>query len=109
MKPRVNTSSASGQPPLERLVLVDRHVVLVARIDLQEPDAAALEAEFDDAVRHHLGILAAAAAAHVGERRRGLAPHRLRMGAAHGIDERRLAFAAAPRRSSTAHAIPNGR
>ena len=80
------------QPLAQRVVLIDRQVVAVARIDLEQADAAALELQFLEALDHHLGVVAAAAAAHVGERGRGLAPHRLGMGAAHGVDQRRLAL-----------------
>src|SRR5262249_41415508 len=78
------------QPVFEHVVLVDRHVVLVARIDLEQADAALLQAELDDAVGDHRRVLPAAAAAHVGERRRDGPAHRLGMRAAHRIDQRRI-------------------
>ena len=50
---------ASGRP--SSTLLVDRKVVLVTCIDLDEPDAAALELELLDAPDHHFGISAVAA------------------------------------------------
>ena len=57
-----------GQRFAQHVVLVDRQIVVVARVHLDEPDAAALELEFLEALDHDLGIFAAAAVAHVGER-----------------------------------------
>ena len=81
------------QALLQIVVLVDRQIVLVAGVDLQQADAAAFQAELPDALRHHLAVAPVAAGPHVGDRRRRLAPHRLDMGAAHAVDERRLALA----------------
>ena len=72
-----------GQAVAQIVVLVHRHVVLVARVDLDEPDARRGEPQLLDALDHHLGVAAAAALAHVGQRRLDLAAHRFRMGAAH--------------------------
>src|SRR5262245_56629108 len=65
-------------------------MIAVTRINLQEADAALVELELLYALDHHLGVLAAATVAHVGDRVRHLAPHGLAMGAAHRVDERWL-------------------
>ena len=97
------------QPLAQHVILIDRQVVAVARIDLQQSDAAALELELLEALDHHLGVAPTAAAADVGERGFGLAPHRFGMGSAHGVDQGRLARRAAPARNSRARATPNAR
>src|SRR5258708_4744425 len=59
------------------VILVDRHVILVARIDLDQADARLRQSKLADAFDHPLRIAATAALAHVGERRLDLATHRL--------------------------------
>ena len=81
-----------GQAFAQHVVLVDRQVVAVARIDLHQPDAAALELELAQALDHHLGVLAVAAVAHVLDGDRDLPAHRFGVRAAHGIDHGRLAI-----------------
>ena len=54
-----------GQILAQHVVLVHRHVIAVARIDLHKPDAAALEFQFADASDHDIRIAPAAAVAHV--------------------------------------------
>jgi hypothetical protein len=76
----------------QHVVLVDRQIVGVARIDLHEPDATAFELELADALDHYLGIAPVAAVAHVVYRDLDLPPYRFRVRPAHGIDERGLAF-----------------
>ncbi len=80
-----------GQVVAQHVVLVDRQIVLVPRVDLHQPDAAALELELADALDHHLRIAAVAAVAHVLDRHLDIAANGFGMGAAHRIDHRRLA------------------
>ncbi len=61
----------------QHVVLVDRQIVVVTRVDLDEPDASALELELLEALDHDLGIFAAAAVAHVGQRIGAFAARRL--------------------------------
>ena len=81
-----------GQILAQHVELVDRQIVLVPWIDLEQADTPALQFQFADAVHHHVGIAPAAAAAHVRERRGRDAPHCLGMRAAHRIDQGRIAF-----------------
>ena len=76
----------------QRVVLIDRQIVFVARVDFEEADTAALERQFLDAIDHHGGVLPATAAPHVRERSRRDTPHGLGMCAAHRVDQRRLAL-----------------
>ena len=87
----VNTSSASGSSLAQRVVLVDRQVVAVARVDLHQPDAALLKLQLAQPLDHHLRVLAVAAVAHVLDRDLDVPAHRLGVGAAHRVDHGRLA------------------
>ena len=80
------------QAGAQRVVLVDRHVIFMTRVDLHQPDAAAFELQFLEALDHHFGIAAVAAMAHVLDRDFDIAAHRFRMGAAHRVDHGRLAI-----------------
>ena len=80
-----------GQFLAQRVVLVDRHVVAVARVDLHQADAALLELQFAQPLDHHLRVLAVAAVAHVLDRDLDVAAHRFGVRAAHRIDHGRLA------------------
>ena len=108
-KPLVKTSSASGSDCAQHVVLVDRQIIVVARVDLHQADAAALELELLEALDHHLGIFAVAAVAHVGQGVGAFPPRRPR----HACRPwRRSASArrrAAPARRTRARATPNGR
>jgi hypothetical protein len=81
-----------GQRPPQHVVLVDRQIIAVARVDLDEADAATLELELLEPLDHDLGIFAAAAVADVGQGVGAFAPASLGMGAAHGKNQRRLAI-----------------
>jgi hypothetical protein len=81
-----------GQILAQHVVLVDRQVIPVPRVDLHQADAAALEFQFADALDHDVGVAAAAAVAHVLDRDLDLPAYRLGVGAAHGIDQRGLAL-----------------
>src|SRR4029079_75016 len=81
-----------GKPLAQHIVMVDRQIVGMTRIDLHEPDATAFELELADALDHYLGIAPVAAVAHVVYRDLDLPPYRFRVRPAHGIDERGLAF-----------------
>ena len=50
----------------QHVVLVDRQIIAVARVDLDKPDAATLELELLEPLDHDFGIFAAAAVADVG-------------------------------------------
>src|SRR5205807_8298118 len=50
-----------GQRLAQHVVLVDRQIIAVPRVDLDEPDAAALELELLEALDHDFGIFSAAA------------------------------------------------
>ena len=78
-----------GQAGPQVVILIDRHVILVARIDLDQADASAREADLLEALHHHLGVTSAAALPHVRQRGRDLAADRLGVGAAHREDQRR--------------------
>ena len=97
------------QPGAQIVVLVHRHVVAVARIDLDEADARTLRCRAPDALDHHFGISSAAALAHVGERGLDLASHRFGMRAAHRVDQRRLGLERHHDIGRRARAIPSGR
>ena len=62
------------------------------RVDLHQPDAPTLELQLTQPLHHDIGVAAVAAVAHVLDHDLDLSPHRLRMRAAHGINQRRLAF-----------------
>jgi hypothetical protein len=65
----------------------------VARRPLDyEPDAAALELQFAQALDHDIRIAPVAAVADVLDSDLDLAAHRFGMGAAHRVDQGRLAF-----------------
>ena len=81
-----------GQVVAQHVVLVDRQVVLVARVDLHQADAAALELQLAQPLDHDVGVAAVAAVAHVLDRDLDLPAHRLGMRAAHRVDQRRLAI-----------------
>ena len=98
-----------GQLLAQHVVLIDRQVVVVPRIDLHQADAAALELELAQALDHHLGVAAVAAVAHVLDRDLDLPAHRLGVRAAHRIDHGRLAFERHQHVAARARAIPNGR
>jgi hypothetical protein len=76
----------------QRGVLVDGEVVAVARVDLEQPDPAALEPELADPLGHHVRVAAAAARADVRERGGRGAPDGLDVRPAHGVDQRRVAL-----------------
>ena len=82
-----------GQILAQHVILVDRQIIAVPRVDLHQPDAAALEFQFAQPLDHDVGITAAAAVAHVLDRDLDLAAHRFGVGAAHRIDQGRLAVA----------------
>src|SRR6516162_3125844 len=48
-----------GKRLLQHVVLVDREIIAVARVDLDEPDAAALELELLEPLDHDFGVFAA--------------------------------------------------
>ncbi len=73
-------------------ILIDRHVVIVARIDLHQPYATALELQLTQTLHHNVRVAAVAAVANVLDRNLDLPPHRFRMRAAHRVDQRRLAI-----------------
>ena len=81
-----------GQFLAQRVVLVDRHVVAVARVDLHQADAALLQLQLAQPLDHHLRVLAVAAVAHVLDRDLDVAAHGFRVRAAHRIDHGRLAI-----------------
>ena len=81
-----------GKVVPKHIVLIDREIILVARIDFHQADATALELKFPDALHHDIGIAPVAAVTHILHRDRDLSSHRLRMGATHRIDERRFAI-----------------
>ena len=83
----MKTSSASGRFSRSTLYWLTGMIVAVARIDLHQADAAALELQFADALDHDVGVAAAAAVAHVLDRDLDLPAHRLGVRAAHRIDQ----------------------
>ncbi len=109
MKPLVKTSSASGRIVAQHVVLVDRQVVVVARVDLHQPDAAALELQLLQALDHDLGVVAAAAVAHVGERIGAFAPRRPRHACRPSRTPASARRRAAPPRRTRSRATPSGR
>src|SRR5262252_4785904 len=58
------------------IVLVHRHVIPVARIDLDEADPRPRKAKLPDAFDHHLRVAAATTLAHIGEGGLDVAAHR---------------------------------
>ena len=93
----------------QHVVLVDRQVVVVARVDLDQADAATLELELLEPLDHDLGIFAVAAVPHVGQGVGAFAPAGFGVGAAHGEDHGRLAVERHQHVGARSHAIPNGR
>ena len=81
-----------GQVVAQHVVLIDRQIIAMPRIDLHQPDAAALELQFAQAFHHDVGVAAAAAMAHVLDRDLDLPAHRFGVRAAHRIDHGRLAI-----------------
>src|SRR6516162_1281194 len=55
----IDKSSCIQPCVAQDVVLIDRQVVAVARIDLEQSDAAALELELLETLDHHLGVAAA--------------------------------------------------
>lgn len=92
MPPLLNTSSASGSALRSGLVLIVGQVVAEPRVDLEQADAAALQAELADPLGDDLAEASVPALADVAERRGRFAAHRLDVRAAHGIHERRLSL-----------------
>ena len=81
-----------GQILAQHVVLIDRQVIGVTRIDFHQADAAALEFELAQALDHDIRIASVAAVADVLDRDLDLPAHRLGMGAAHRVDQSRFAF-----------------
>ena len=88
-----------GQILAQHVVLIDRQVIGVARIDFHQSDAAALELQLAHALDHDIGVAPVAAVADVLDRDLDLPAHRFGVGAAHRVDQGRLAFERHQRRS----------
>ena len=76
----------------QHVVLVDRQIIRVPRIDLHQSNAAALKFQFADALDHDVGVAAVAAMADVLDGDLDLPAHGFGMRAAHGIDQGGIAF-----------------
>ena len=79
-----------GQGLAQHIVLIDRQIIVVPRVDLEEADTAALELELLEPLDDDVGVFAAAAMAHVGQGIGAFAPAGLGVGAAHREDQRRF-------------------
>ena len=81
-----------GQILAQHVVLIDRQVIGVTRIDFHQADAAALEFELAQALDHDIRIASVAAMADVFDRDLDLPAHGFGVGAAHRVDQSRFAF-----------------
>ena len=79
-----------GQGLAQHIVLIDRQIIVVPRVDLEEADTAALELELLEPLDDDVGVFAAAAMAHIGQGIGAFPPAGFGVGAAHREDQRRF-------------------